>query len=121
MPTVTFEPAHLTFACADGDSVFEVARRNSLPISTACVGHATCGLCRVKVRAGEEFLSSFNAGERKHLGNVYFITRERLSCQARVSGGNVVVEVPPLRVTEAAELGTGAAGGAGPGGAGVKK
>jgi ferredoxin len=85
-------------ACAEGESVFEVARRHGVPVATACVGKATCGLCRVKVLAGEEHLSPFNAGERKHLGNVYFITKERLSCQARVSGGDVVVEVPIARV-----------------------
>jgi ferredoxin len=89
---------HLRVECADGESVFEVARRHGVPIATACVGKATCGLCRVKVLAGEEHLSPFNAGERKHLGNVYFITKERLSCQARVSGGDVVVEVPIRKV-----------------------
>jgi ferredoxin len=98
MPTITFEPAHLTVACADGESVFEVARRHGVPVATACVGKATCGLCRVKILAGEQHLSPFNAGERKHLGNVYFITKERLSCQARVSGGDVVVQVPLVRV-----------------------
>jgi 2Fe-2S ferredoxin len=96
MASITFEPRHLTVSCADGESVFEVARRSGVPVATACVAKATCGLCRVKVLAGEQHLSTFNAGERKHLGNVYFITKERLSCQARVSGGDVVVEVPPL-------------------------
>lgn len=93
MPTVTFQPLHVRFDCADGESVFEVARRNGVPITTACVGRATCGLCRVRVLDGEAHLSPFNAEERKHLGNVYFITKERLSCQARVEGGDVTVEV----------------------------
>ena len=98
MPTITFEPIHLSVACADGESVFEVARRHGVPVATACVAKATCGLCRVKVLAGEAHLSPFNAGERKHLGNVYFITKERLSCQARVSGGDVTVLVPIVRL-----------------------
>lgn len=82
--------------CADGDSVFAVARRAGVPISTACVGKATCGLCRVKILAGEAHLAPFNANERKHLGNVYFLTKVRLACQAVISGGNVVVDVPPV-------------------------
>jgi uncharacterized 2Fe-2S/4Fe-4S cluster protein (DUF4445 family) len=98
MPSITFEPAHLTVTCADGESVFEVAQRHGVPVATTCVGKATCGLCRVKVLAGEAHLSPFNGAERKHLGNVYFITKERLSCQARVVGGDVVVEVPLRRV-----------------------
>jgi 2Fe-2S ferredoxin len=95
MPSVTFQPAGLRVDCADGDSVFEVGRRAGLEISTACVGKATCGLCRVKILAGEDGVSPFNAAERKHLGNVYFITKTRLSCQTRVSG-DVVVELPPV-------------------------
>src|SRR5262249_49285472 len=84
MPTITFEPFHVAFPCADGESVFEVARRNGVPIATACVGRATCGLCRITILAGEPHVSPFNAEERKHLGNVYFLTKERLSCQARI-------------------------------------
>ena len=81
---------------ADGESIFAVARRAQIPVNTACDGKATCGLCRVKVLAGEAHLSAFNTDERKHLGNVYFITKVRLSCQARLTGGgDVTVEVPP--------------------------
>lgn len=93
MPSVTFQPAGLRVDCADGESVFEVGRRAGVQISTACVGKATCGLCRVKILAGEAALSPLNAAEKKHLGNVYFITKTRLACQSRVSG-DVVVELP---------------------------
>ena len=88
-------PSGRRVACADGDSVFSVARAAGVTIATACVGKANCGLCRVKVLSGEAHLTAFNADERKHLGNVYFINKVRLSCQARVTGGgDVVVEVP---------------------------
>jgi len=95
MASVTFQPSGLRVACDDGDSVFDVGRRAGLEISTACVGKATCGLCRVKILDGEAHLSTLNAAERKHLGNVYFITKTRLACQTRVSG-DVVVELPPV-------------------------
>lgn len=98
MPTVTFEPTHVTLSGELGESVFEVGRRNGVPIQTACVGRATCGLCRVRIVAGEEALSPINDKERQHLGNVYFLTKERLSCQARLEKDiPVVVEVPPLK------------------------
>jgi ferredoxin, 2Fe-2S len=101
LPSVTFLPAGVRVDCAAGESVFEVARRAGIEITTACVGKATCGLCRVKIVGGEAHLSPFNAAERKHLGNVYFITKLRLSCQARVGASdvdaNVVVELPPPR------------------------
>jgi 2Fe-2S ferredoxin len=99
---VTYLPSGVRVACAAGESVFEIARRAGIGVTTACVGKATCGLCRVKVVGGEEHLSPFNAAERKHLGNVYFINKLRLACQARVgqrdAGGDgdvdVVVELP---------------------------
>jgi uncharacterized 2Fe-2S/4Fe-4S cluster protein (DUF4445 family) len=91
--SVTFQPSGVRAECADGDSVFEVGRRAGVEISTACVGKATCGLCRVKLLDGEAHVSPLNAAEKKHLGNVYYLTKMRLSCQTRVSG-DVVVEVP---------------------------
>ena len=93
MPRLTFLPLGLNVDCTEGESVFDVARRTGVPVSTACVGRGTCGLCRVRVIAGEENLSAFNDVERRHLGNVYFITKERLSCQTRLSG-DATVEVP---------------------------
>jgi 2Fe-2S ferredoxin len=96
VPGVTFLPAGQRIECAVGESIFAVARRSQIAITTACVGKATCGLCRVKVIAGEPVLSPFNGDERRHLGNVYFLTKVRLSCQARViSDGEVTIEVPP--------------------------
>jgi ferredoxin, 2Fe-2S len=95
LPSVTFLPGGSRVPCAAGESVFGVARRAGITVTTACVGKATCGLCRVKVVAGEAHLSGFNAAERKHLGNVYFINKLRLSCQAQiVDDGEVVVELP---------------------------
>ncbi len=96
VPAVTFLPSGRRIECAIGESIFAIARRSQIAITTACVGKANCGLCRVKVVAGESQLSPFNNDERKHLGNVYFITKVRLSCQARVTGeGEITVEIPP--------------------------
>jgi ferredoxin, 2Fe-2S len=92
-------PSGVRVECAAGESVFEVARRAGIEVTTACVGKATCGLCRVKIVDGEAHLSTFNPAERKHLGNVYFINKLRLSCQARVVDreADVVVELPGPR------------------------
>lgn len=101
MPRLTFLPLGLVVDCQADETVFEVARRAGVPISTACVGRGTCGLCRVRVKAGEENLSPFNDVEGRHLGNVYFITKERLSCQARVRGDATVEAV--VRETRSAQ------------------
>jgi len=97
MPKITYLPMNITVDCADGESVFEVGRRHGIAIDTACVGKATCGRCRVKIVAGQEHLPPFSDIERGHLGNVYFLTKIRLSCQSVVRGGDVTVEVPAIR------------------------
>lgn len=94
MPKVRFEPSGVTVECDDGETVFAVARRNSVPIETTCGGKAFCGLCRVKVLEGEEHLSAYNAVEERYLGNVYYLTKTRLACQTQVHGDAVVQPLP---------------------------
>ncbi len=85
MPAIVFEPLAVRIDCRAGETVFAAARRHNVPVPTACVGRGTCGLCRVKVVAGEELLSPINSTEKRHLGNTYFITKLRLSCQMQVT------------------------------------
>jgi len=84
MIKVRFQPSGLFVLAQPGQSLFELARAAGVPVSTACVGKGTCGLCRVKVRHGEDLLTPLTDADRKHLGNVYFLTKTRLSCQARL-------------------------------------
>ena len=96
MPTVTFRALARVVEVADGDSVFEAGAKVGASIETACVGKGTCGLCRVRVLEGEANLTPYTEEELKHLGNVYHITKVRLSCRARVHG-DVVVDLAPRR------------------------
>jgi len=98
MARVTFRPGGQIVECADGESLFDAGGRVLAGIDTACVGKGTCGLCRVRVVEGEAYLSPYTDEELKHLGNVYHLTRIRLSCRARISGGEVVVELAPRKV-----------------------
>lgn len=81
-----------TVECREGDTLFDAGARVSAGIDTACVGKGTCGLCRVKVVAGAEHLNPFTDEERKHLGNVYHLTKVRLACRSRVTG-DVTIEI----------------------------
>jgi ferredoxin len=95
MPAVTFvgdgEPRRVEVAA--GTSLFEAGARISAGIDTACVGKGTCGLCRVKIVDGAPHLTPYTDEERKHLGNVYHLTRVRLACRARLGDGEVSVQV----------------------------
>jgi hypothetical protein len=55
-------------------------------IKSSCGGMASCGDCVVKIVSGEQFASSPTFAELKLLGNVFHITKERLSCQVKCQG-----------------------------------
>ena len=67
----------------EDESLLEALRKNGIRIRSSCGGHATCSDCIVKVMSGDKNLSPVNFEEKKLLGNVYYITKERLSCQVR--------------------------------------
>ena len=85
-------PAPLVVEALPGDSLFDAAAKVSAGVDTACVGKGTCGLCRVKILAGAEHLNPYTDEERKHLGNVYHITKVRLACRTQVSA-DATIEV----------------------------
>jgi ferredoxin, 2Fe-2S len=95
MPKVTIhtgEGEPVVVEAADGTTLFEAGAKVAAGIDTACVGKGTCGLCRVKIIAGAEHLNPFTDEERKHLGNVYHLTKVRLSCRSQIAG-DVTIEI----------------------------
>jgi ferredoxin len=95
MPKVTIQSAGaepVDVDVAEGTTLFEAGAKLAAGIETACVGKGTCGLCRVKILAGAEHLNAYTDEELKHLGNVYHLTKVRLSCRSRVAG-DVTIEV----------------------------
>ena len=55
-------------------------------IKSSCGGCATCSDCTIIVKSGEMNLTSQTFEELRLLGNVFHITKERLSCQTKVTG-----------------------------------
>jgi ferredoxin len=91
VPDITFQPWGLVVRLQDGETVFAAAQRIGVPVPTACGGKGNCGLCRVKILAGEEGLPPLVPEEKKHLGNSYFISKLRLSCRLRPTAPLVVL------------------------------
>lgn len=98
MASVTFLPAGVTVECADNATLFDAGAKAGVTIETACVGKGTCGLCRVKVVAGAEVLTPYSDEEERHLGNLYHLTKVRLSCRTRITGGSATVVLAPKPV-----------------------
>ena len=94
MPRVTIvtEGEPLVVDAPAGSTLFEAGAKVAAGIETACVGKGTCGLCRVKIVSGAEHLNAFTDEERKHLGNVYHLTKVRLSCRTTIAG-DVTIEI----------------------------
>ena len=95
---------HLTFIQGEsiweidtekGIKIFEAARLCDAPIKTLCHGIGACVRCKVKVLTGQ--LSPPQGLERDRLGNIFHLTQERLSCQAQVESGPIMVEIPRER------------------------
>ncbi len=90
--TILRDADPLVVDCREGDSLFDAGAKVTAGIDTACVGKGTCGLCRVKIVAGAEHLNAFTDEERKHLGNVYHLTKVRLACRSKPTG-DVTIQV----------------------------
>jgi ferredoxin len=95
LPRVTIQGDGVSIAVdvPAGTTLFDAGARATAGIDTACVGKGTCGLCRVKIVAGAEHLTPYSDEERKHLGNVYHITKVRLACRSQLTGGDVAIQV----------------------------
>lgn len=91
MPTITFLPSGVTIDVKPGTTVFQAAARAEVPIASQCGGKCACALCRVKVVEGS-LISPMTWEEEGHMGNAFFITKQRLSCQLQVFG-DVTIEV----------------------------
>jgi 2Fe-2S ferredoxin len=63
------------------ENFLDAIRRQKINIEASCGGHASCGDCVVVIKSGAEHLTEMEFDEKKILGNVFFITKERLACQ----------------------------------------
>jgi ferredoxin len=84
-----------------GEFLNQVAHRAGIVIQQTCGGVPSCTDCKVVVKEGVEGGFEPAAGpELRLMGNVYFITHERLSCQAKVVGASTVFVPTPRRPIE---------------------
>ena len=78
----------------EGESILDVAITNDVPLQHACGGFCACTTCHVIVKSGAGFLSAMEEDERERIEHVSGLCAEsRLGCQAKVHGGDVVVEI----------------------------
>jgi len=76
----------------ENQTLLEACLKNNVSIKNSCGGFGNCTDCKVKIIYGEENLTELSTEEKKHLGNTFFITKERLACQSYCSG-DIGIEV----------------------------
>lgn len=95
MATVTFileSGEQISAQASPGDTLTQVAYRAGVRIQQSCGGAPSCADCVVKVddRSAPDAFEPMEHAEKALLGNVYFITKERLACQATVKNDSTV-------------------------------
>jgi ferredoxin len=106
MPKVTIANEKKEIEVSPGTNLRDALRKEGINVYTGlarylnCLGHGSCGTCRVLVKKGMENLSAKGKMERFTLGRMLAtIGHEdemRLACQVAVSG-DCTVEVRPAR------------------------
>lgn len=92
MPKVTITTDDLTIEVKEGYPLIDMCEEHDTSILFGCRDGA-CGACMVKVVSGEEFLNKADEDEQEFLETMAAEPNERLACQCKVSGGDVVLEV----------------------------
>jgi len=93
---LTFTNLTLTREAEPGKTIQDVALDHDVPLNHSCGGNCTCASCHVIVHEGMENLSEKSDEEDFQWEEANGLTpHSRLSCQCKIRGGNVVVEIPP--------------------------
>ena len=87
-----------------GDSICEALLENGVKIEHACDMSKACTTCHVVVRQGFESLEEADDAEEDLLDRAWGLeAQSRLSCQAIVTGEDLVVEIPKYSINHAKE------------------
>lgn len=83
---VTLWPSGEVLELNSDETLLSQLKSAGKKIKSSCGGCATCSDCVVIVKSGEMNLTSQTFEELRLLGNVFHITKERLSCQTKITG-----------------------------------
>ncbi len=104
LPHEKFCPEGKTIEVEPGKSICDAALENGIEIEHACEKSCACTTCHVYVRKGYNSLAEPIEDEEDYLDKAWGLDPDsRLSCQARVAGEDLVVEVPKYTINLASE------------------
>jgi ferredoxin len=83
---VTLWPSGEVLEFNEEETLLQQLKKSGKKIKSSCGGCATCSDCTIIVKSGEMNLTPQTFEELRLLGNVFHITKERLSCQTKITG-----------------------------------
>ncbi len=92
MPKVTITTDKKTIEVKDGYPLIDMCEEHDTSILFGCRDGA-CGACMIRVVEGSQFVNKMGDNERDFLETMAAAPNERLACQCRVTGGDIVIEV----------------------------
>ena len=105
MPKIKVLPGHALcpqgaeIEAEEGKSVLDNLLEHHIDVEHACEKQCACTTCHVYVRQGGESLEPAEEKEEDMLDKAWGLdATSRLSCQARVAGADLVVEIPKYTI-----------------------
>ena len=97
-------PQGIEFDAVKGMSVCDNLLKNDVDIEHACEKVCACTTCHVIVREGYDSLQPPEEKEEDMLDRAWGLEpNSRLSCQAKVADGDLVIEIPKYSINHAKE------------------
>ena len=95
LPHATLCPAGAEFEAGTGSSICDALLEHGVDIEHACEKSCACTTCHVILREGFDSLDAAEEKEEDLLDKAWGLeASSRLSCQARIAGADLTVELP---------------------------
>ena len=106
--TVEFEHGKLPYSHhGKPESFLDVAKNFDIALEHACGGSCACTTCHVIIREGYQSLDDPEEKEEDLLDKAWGLeATSRLSCQAKVREGSLVIEIPKYTINYEREGGS---------------
>lgn len=105
MPKLKVLPGHVLcpqgteIEAESGKSICDALLENGVEIEHACEKQAACTTCHVILREGFDSLEEASEKEEDMLDKAWGLeAQSRLSCQAKVAGEDLVIELPKYTI-----------------------
>lgn len=97
-------PNGAMFEAEEGISICDAMLQNNIEIEHACEKSCACTTCHVYIREGFDELVESDEDEDDYLDKAWGLDPDsRLSCQAKISKQNIVIEIPKYTINMVSE------------------